>query len=123
MVYISVHHIMIYTMKTLLSKLLFSALMLFLSTFIVQGACSASFTKFISGLTVTFTNTSTTTSVPNKTSYYWNFGDGTHSADKNPTKTFSSAGTKIVQLTINDSDGCVKTVIDTFILSSAVPTC
>jgi PKD repeat protein len=111
-------------MKTLLPKLLFSTMILFLSAFIVQGACSASFTKSISGLTVSFTNASTTTSGwPNMMMYSWDFGDGTFSNAKNPVKTYSSAGTKIVQLTINDSFGCIKTMVDTFLLVAPGPTC
>lgn len=111
-------------MKTQLPKLLFSTLILILSTFFVKAACTASFTKSISGLTVTFTNTSTTTSGwPNMMMYNWNFGDGTYSTAKNPVKTYTSAGMKNVQLTINDSFGCIRTVIDTFLLVSSGPTC
>lgn len=111
-------------MKTLLPKLLFSTFILILSTFFAKAACTASFTKSISGLTVSFTNTSSTTSsFPNMMQYTWNFGDGTFSYTKNPVKTFSTPGTKIVQMTLNDSFGCTKTVFDTIVLVATGPTC
>jgi PKD repeat protein len=111
-------------MKTPLLKLLLGLILIVISVHSTEAACTASFTRSISGMTVTFTNTSTTTSgFPNMMMYYWTFGDGTHSYDKNPTKTYATAGTKIVQLTTNDSFGCVKTVVDTIILTSAAPTC
>jgi PKD repeat protein len=104
-------------MKTLLPKLLFVAFLLCLITQSAKSACSASFTKSINELTVSFTNTSTTTSgSPNIMTYLWFFGDGTHSSLKDPVKTYSTPGTKIVTLLINDSNGCTKTAVDTFVV-------
>ncbi len=101
-------------MKTLLPKMLFVVLLLCLITQSAQSACSASFTKSITDRTVTFTNTSTTTSgFPNMMTYLWSFGDGTYSTLKNPVKTYTSSGLLIVTLMINDSFGCTKTAIDT----------
>lgn len=111
-------------MKTLLPKFLCITLLVLLSANIARAACSASFTKSISGLTVTFTNTSTTTSgFPAMMMYNWNFGDATSSSLKNPVKTYSTPGVKIVQLFINDSFGCMQTYTDTFLLVSSTPTC
>ncbi len=39
-------------------------------------------------------------------SWNWNFGDGTHSTQKNPKHTFNQEGTYFVTLTINTSGGC-----------------
>jgi PKD repeat protein len=98
-------------------KLLLIAIMVLLYAKSAQSACNAFFTKAISGLTVTFTNTSTTTSgFPNMMTYSWSFGDGTFSTLKNPVKTYATGGVKGVQLFINDSMGCTHVAIDTFIL-------
>ncbi len=105
-------------------KLLFIAVMVLLYAKSAQSACNASFTKSISGLTVTFTNTSTTTSgFPNMMTYSWSFGDGTFSTLKNPVKTYATGGVKGVQLFINDSMGCTHLAIDTFILVATPPPC
>jgi PKD repeat protein len=45
---------------------------------------------------------------PQRMSYYWSFGDGTFSTAKNPVKTYATSGWKAIQLTINDSAGCIK---------------
>lgn len=42
-------------------------------------------------------------------SYQWNFGDGTGSTNKNPSKTFSEAGEYTVRLTVKDADGATDT--------------
>lgn len=60
---------------------------------------SADFTFSISGLTVTFTDTSTPGSAPIE-SWSWLFGDGATSSATNPTHTYSSDGTYIVRLTV-----------------------
>ena len=61
----------------------------------------AAFTSKASGLKVTFTNTS-----KNATSYAWNFGvEGATSTDKDPTYTYSKAGTFKVTLTAKNDKG------------------
>jgi len=40
----------------------------------------------------------------------WNFGDGTTSTATNPTKTYSSAGTRTVTLTVTDNQGATNVV-------------
>lgn len=59
-------------------------------------------------LTVTFTNNSV-----NATSYYWDFGDGKTSTEKNPINTFMAPGTYSIKLlaTGNSVDSMKKTVI------------
>ena len=39
------------------------------------------------------------------TEWYWDFGDGTNSTEKNPMHTYSSAGTYIVKLTVSNEYG------------------
>jgi len=52
-----------------------------------------------------FTNTST-----NSSSQLWNFGDSTSATISNPNKTYSSFGTKIVQLISNNVGNCYDTI-------------
>lgn len=102
-------------MKNLPKSLFLLSCMNALLVSYVNAQCKASFTQAsVSGLTITFSNTSTTTSgFPARMSFYWSFGDGTFSTLKDPVKTYTSGGWKAIQLTINDSFGCTKTVNDT----------
>ncbi len=52
-------------------------------------------------LDVSFTDIST----GNPAAWYWDFGDGTNSADKNPVHTYSTVGTYTVTLTVTNSNG------------------
>lgn len=61
---------------------------------------SASPTSGTAPVTVNFTNSST-----NATTWFWEFGDGTTSTAKTPSKTYSSAGTYTVKLTATGSGG------------------
>jgi PKD repeat protein len=63
----------------------------------------ANFTSSASGLTVTFTDTSTDSdgSIAGRS---WEFGDGTTSTATHPSKTYSAAGTYSVKLTVTDDD-------------------
>ncbi|MBI2279642.1 MAG: T9SS type A sorting domain-containing protein [Bacteroidetes bacterium] len=64
----------------------------------------------------TFTNTST----GNYNKNHWAFGDGTISTVANPNHTFSSNGTYVVILTVNDStvgSSCVDYYIDTIVVT------
>lgn len=56
----------------------------------------------------------TDTSVPNGfplISWFWEFGDGTTSTLRNPTKTYTTAGIYTVRLTVTDSRGCTGTTV------------
>ncbi len=67
----------------------------------------ANFTASVSGLTVTFNNTS-----QNATSYSWDFGDGGTSNEQNPVYTYFTAGIYLVTLTVqNDCGTSVKTLL------------
>ena len=101
-------------MKNLLKSLLLLSCITTLFVSPANAACTISFqASSINGLTVTFVNNSTTTSgFPARMSYYWSFGDGTFSTQKNPVKTYTSGGWKAIQLTINDSFGWIKTLND-----------
>jgi len=52
-------------------------------------------------LTVNFTNTSV-----NGINYYWHFGDGGNSTGSNPTYTYTTAGTYIVMLIVENPSSC-----------------
>ena len=69
----------------------------------------ANFTSTVSGLTATFTDSSTD---PNGTvaSRSWNFGDSTTSTAQNPTKTYSVGGTYAVTLTATDNQGATNSI-------------
>jgi|TARA_R110000737_G_scaffold104095_1_gene137271 hypothetical protein len=73
----------------------------------------ASFTPFsqINNLTAQFSNLST-----NANSYYWNFGDGSTSTDVNPSHTYFSVGTFIVQL-IAENCGLTDTTYQNVIIA------
>lgn len=65
---------------------------------------TANFTVTTSGLTATFTDTSTD---PDGTiaTWSWDFGDGSTSTVKNPAHVYATAGSYTVSLTITDDDG------------------
>ncbi|WP_435528945.1 proprotein convertase P-domain-containing protein [Lysobacter enzymogenes] len=64
----------------------------------------ANFSSSASGLTVSFTDSSTD-SDGTIASRSWEFGDGTTSTATNPSKTYSAAGTYTVKLTVTDNGG------------------
>lgn len=64
----------------------------------VIGSPVPNFTSAASGLTVTFTNTST-----GAVSYLWDFGDGQTSTQKDPVHTYATPGSKSVKLTATNS--------------------
>jgi len=57
--------------------------------------------KALVGQAIQFTDTSTNT----PTSWLWNFGDSTTSTLQNPTKTYSTTGTRTVTLTATNAGG------------------
>lgn len=65
---------------------------------------TASFTDSVSGLGVSFTDTSSD-SDGSIASRSWNFGDGATSTSANPSHTYASGGTYTVTLTVTDNDG------------------
>ena len=69
----------------------------------------ANFSSSASGLTATFTDSSTD-SDGSIASRSWNFGDSTTSTVTNPSKTYSAAGTYSVSLTVTDNGGASNTV-------------
>ncbi len=68
------------------------------------ASASASPTSGIAPLAVQFTG-SGTDSDGSISSYSWDFGDGTTSAEQNPSKTFSAAGSYTITLTVTDNGG------------------
>ena len=68
------------------------------------------FSSSINGLTVDFTNTSS-----NATTYSWDFGDGNGSTEVNPSHTYDSGGSYLVELTaINDCGELIVTELIEF---------
>ncbi|MBD8897765.1 protease pro-enzyme activation domain-containing protein [Rhodanobacter sp. DHG33] len=72
------------------------------------GTPVANFTDSVSGLTATFTNTSTDTG-GTISGYSWSFGDGSTSTSASPSHTYTAAGTYTVSLTVTDSTGATNT--------------
>ena len=64
---------------------------------------AANFTSTVSGLTATFTDSSTD-SGGTINAYAWDFGDGGTSTVKSPTHTYAAAGTYTVKETVTDSN-------------------
>lgn len=81
----------------------------------VSASPTSSFTHAQSGLTFTFTNTST-----NATSYIWNFGDGITSTLVNPTHTYSLPGSYVVTLSA-DNANCIPVVSTQNLIASTLP--
>ncbi|HTD29826.1 MAG TPA: PKD domain-containing protein [Xanthomonadaceae bacterium] len=88
------------------------------------GTPTANFTDTTSGLTATFTNSSTDSGGTIGT-YAWTFGDGSTSSSASPSHTYAAAGTYSVTLTVTDSaDGKTssKTASVTVASSGGTPT-
>lgn len=58
-------------------------------------------------LLIDFTDNTTSGSTIN--SWYWDFGDGSHSISQNPSYNYTSSGDFDVSLTVGDLDGCSRT--------------
>lgn len=80
------------------------------------AAFSASPTSGKAPLTVTLTDKST-----DATSWSWNFGDGSTSAEKNPTHIYSAAGNYNVVLTVNNEKGSSSKTQNIIVQSEPVP--
>lgn len=78
----------------------------------------ANFNNTINGLTVTFTDTSTDSN-GSIASRAWNFGDGSTSTVANPSKTYATAGTYSVSLTVTDNLGATNSVTKSVTVGSA----
>ena len=82
------------------------------------GHPAANFTDTVSGLTVSFTNSSTDTG-GTISSYAWNFGDNGTSTSASPSHTYAAAGTYTVTLKVTDSTGATSTKSASVTVSSS----
>ncbi len=78
---------------------------------------SANFSFSSSGLTASFTDTSTD-SDGTIASRSWNFGDGSSSTSTNPSRTYASAGTYSVTLTVTDNGGATNAITKSVTVSA-----
>lgn len=84
-----------------------------------KSTCNANFTFSVAGLTVSFTDASTSSNAI--TSWQWDFGDGSTSSAQSPSHTYAVADTYYVCLTIHDNHGCSSTFCHHVVLSSMHP--
>ncbi len=73
-----------------------------------SGTPVANFSTTVSGLTASFTDSSTDTG-GTISAHAWNFGDGSSSTATSPSHTYAAAGTYTVSLTVTDSAGATNT--------------
>jgi subtilisin family serine protease len=83
-----------------------------------NAAPTASFTYSCTNLSCSFTDTSTD-SDGSISSRSWNFGDGSTSTATNPSKTYATAGTYTVSLTVTDNGGATNSTSKSVTVSSA----
>jgi PKD repeat protein len=87
-----------------------------------QTSCQASFT--ISQNQNSVTVTSTSTGITANTTYYWDFGDNSYGYQSTTNKSYQSAGTFTICLTIYDSlTQCTSTACDTVTVYSVSNSC
>jgi PKD repeat protein len=101
-----------------MKRFLFIFLSLVLSTAIGNAqTCIADYLYTANGLSVNFSDTSTS-SAGNITSYSWSFGDGNTSSQAKPSHTYQQAGAYNVCLNITTSLGCRDSYCDTIIVNT-----
>ncbi|HET7842778.1 MAG TPA: PKD domain-containing protein, partial [Xanthomonadales bacterium] len=86
----------------------------------VNNPPTANYSFTTSGLTATFTDSSTD-SDGTIASRSWNFGDGGTSTATNPTRTYAAAGTYSVQLTVTDNGGATNSTTKSVTVTAPPP--
>jgi parallel beta-helix repeat protein len=76
----------------------------------INPTLTASFTSNVTNGTENTTIKFTDTSTGNPTSWYWDFGDGSTSTEKNPTHTYTTPGNYTVSLTVSDENNTNSTL-------------
>ena len=84
-------------------------------------APTAAFTASCEALTCSFTDASAD-SDGTIAAHGWSFGDGTGSTARNPVRTYSSAGSYSVQLTVTDDDGATASATQSVTVSAPAST-
>lgn len=82
---------------------------------VVSGGVQANFQEIPTacvGQSISFQNLSTFSNLPfdEAEGFYWNFGDGTFSPFRNPTKIYNSAGSFTITLSVKDQAGCTDVI-------------
>lgn len=93
-----------------------------IKTFVLKAKPSAAFSysNNCGSLSAAFNNLSLVTA-DTLTSYFWNFGDGTVSVDKNPIHNFTAFGNYTVKLVVTSSLGCISDTFSLPVLIKAKP--
>jgi len=103
-------------------KKLFTLIAILFTGYMASASCTASYTTSISGLNVTFTNTSTP---PVHTGAMhalanWNFGDGGYSSSWNTSHTYAATGSYTITLYVEWVDSATSTYLCDDTLTSSV---
>ncbi|MCU0321807.1 MAG: PKD domain-containing protein [Chitinophagaceae bacterium] len=93
-----------------------------IKTFVLKAKPTAAFayTNNCGSLSAAFNNLSLVTA-DTLSSYFWNFGDGTVSVDKNPIHSFTAYGNYMVKLVVTSSLGCISDTFSLPVLIKAKP--
>ena len=84
------------------------------------AVASANVTSGTVPLTVTFSSAGSSDPEGSALTYDWDFGDGTSSAEANPTKVYTAAGTYVASLVVTDATGLSGSASVTIVANAAL---